>query len=185
VKVLAILGSPRPGGNTDVLATQLLEGAAEAGAETQAVALRRLNIQPCSACERCWDDGQPCRFDDDMAPLYDAIAAAQVLVFVTPVYWYAPTAIMKAFMDRLVPFNRPQGRPAVAGKQGVLVTACEEETAQAAAPLVHMFELSFAYLGMTFADRLVVTGTGPKGAVLDNGDALERARAIGRRLARG
>ena len=44
------------------------------------------------------------------------LLALVVLLLATPVYWYGPTALMKGFMDRLVPFNRPQGRPLIAGK---------------------------------------------------------------------
>lgn len=114
-----------------------------------------------------------------MLPLYDVVAGSDVLLFATPVYWYAPTSIIKAFIDRLVPFNRSQGRPLVAGKRAILVTACEEGPA-AAEPLVRMFELSFRYLGIEFGDRLIVDGVGPKGAVLGRPDALEKAYRIGK-----
>lgn len=89
---------------------------------------------------------------------------------------------MKAFIDRLVPFNRPEGRPLIQGKRAILVTAYEEEGPTAAEPLVQMFELSFAYLGLDFAARLIVDGVGPKGAVLDKPDVLEQAYTIGRAL---
>lgn len=183
MKLLAILGSPRKGGNTDILTERILEGAREAGLETETIALRSQKIAPCIGCEKCWQiDGRPCAFKDDMP--YDAIAAADVLVFSTPVYWYAPTAIMKALIDRLVPFNRPQGRPLIQGKRAILVTAYEEEGPTAAEPLVRMFELSFEYLGLKFTDRLIVDGLGPKGAVLDKPEPLQTAHRIGLNLAK-
>ena len=181
MKLLAILGSPRKGGNTDILTERLLEGAREAGFETDTIALRSQKITPCIGCEKCWQvDSRPCVFTDDMP--YDAIAAADVLVFATPVYWYAPTAIMKAFIDRFVPFNRPQGKPLIQGKRAVLITAYEEEGPAAAEPLVRMFELSFDYLGISFADRVIVDGVGPRGAVLGKPDALQQAYQVGRGL---
>lgn len=182
MKVTAFLGSPRPKGNTDILTSRLLEGAEEAGHATQAVALRRLKVKPCIGCDKCWRNGEPCVLRDDMRGLYQAIAGSNVLVFATPVYWYGPTAIMKAFIDRLVPFNRPQGRALVEGKSAILVAAYEEEGPAAAGPLVRMFEMSFEYLGLKFVDRIIVDGVGPKGAVLQRKNALERACEAGRAL---
>jgi multimeric flavodoxin WrbA len=182
MRITAFLGSPRANGNTDILASQVLEGARESGHITEAIALRRLTISPCIGCEKCWQNGQPCVLKDDMGDLYQTVADSQILVFATPVYWYAPTAIMKAFLDRLVPLNRPQGRPLIQNKGGVLVVVYEESGPEAAEPLIRMFEMSFDYLGLKFLDRIVVDGTGPKGAILQKPDALARAREIGRTL---
>jgi multimeric flavodoxin WrbA len=177
--VAAFLGSPRAGGNTDTLAAEMLEGARAAGCETESHALRRLDVRPCTGCERCWEKDRPCVLSDDTARLYEAIARADALLFATPVYWYGPTAIMKAFIDRLVVYNRPRGRPLIDGKTAVLVSAWEEQGPEAAEALVRLFELSFRYLGLRFADRLLVDGCGPKGAALQKPFALARAREIG------
>jgi multimeric flavodoxin WrbA len=185
VKISAFLGSPRPEGNTDTLAARVLQGARDSGWETESVALRRLTIHPCTGCEKCWRNERPCVFDDDMIALYDTIAGSDVLLFATPVYWYAPTAIMKAFIDRLVVFNRPQGRPLIEGKGAILAVAYEEQGPTAAEPLVRMFELSFDYVGLRFLDRIVVDGVGAKGAILQKPEALERAYQIGRGLTPG
>lgn len=182
MKLTAVLGSPRAEGNTDILAARVLEGAADSGITTETIKLRNLSIHPCTGCDKCWEDGQPCIFQDDMSRIYDAIAASDVILFATPVYWYAPTAIMKAFIDRLVPFNRPQGRALIEGKGAILVTAYEEEGPTAAEPLIRMFELSFDYLGLRFLERLAVDGVGPRGAVLQKPEALELAYRIGRSL---
>jgi len=184
VRLTAFLGSPRKGGNTDILTEHVVEGARKAGIEVESIELRSLNIRGCIGCERCWQvDGRPCAIADNMLPLYDTIANSDVLLFATPVYWYAPTAIMKAFIDRLVPFNRPQGRPLIDGKRAILVTAYEEEGPTAVEPVVRMFELSFQYLGLSLVDKLIVDGVGPKGAVLDKPDVLERAYRVGAALA--
>jgi len=181
MKLTAFLGSPRKGGNTDTLAERVLDGAREAGFETETVALRRLKIKPCAACEKCWSrPDQPCSQNDDMtSDLYDKIAGSDIILFATPVYWYAPTAIMKAFIDRLVPFNRPQGRPLIEGKPAILVTAYEEEGPTAAEPLIRMFELSFDWLGLQFTERVIIDNCGPKGAILEKPEALTNAYEVG------
>lgn len=178
MKLLAILGSPRKGGNTDILTQRVLDGANEAGVETEVIALRSLKIAPCIACDKCWQiEGRPCAFKDDMP--YDAIAAADILLFATPVYWYAPTAIMKAFMDRLVPANRPEGRHLLHGKQAILVSACEEKGPAASELLVRMFELGFEYLDVRVVGKVIADDVGPAGAVLNKPEALEAAYNIG------
>lgn len=182
MRLIAFLGSPRARGNTDTLTARVLSGATEAGWLTETVALRALRIRPCIACEKCWSKGRPCVLDDDMSPLYDAIAAADVLLFATPVYWYAPTAIMKAFMDRLVPFNRTQGRPLIAGKAAVLVTAYEEQGTEAVEPLLRMFELSFKYLGMPLLGTVAASGVGPRDAIREKPEVLQHAYDVGLRL---
>ena len=183
MRILALLGSPRAGGNTDTLADEVLKGAEEAGAEVRAIALRRLELKPCIGCERCWHDDRPCILRDGMEGIYEAISKADVLLFVTPVYWYGPTTLLKTMLDRFVVFNRPQGRGLINGKPAAVVVAYEEEGPEAAEPLLRMFELSFAYLGMPFVERVVVDGVGPKGAVLERPDALSAAREMGKRLA--
>lgn len=183
MKLAAFLGSPRPRGNTDTLAEAVLDGARGAGAEVESFALRALKVHPCTGCDNCWKKGRRCIFVDDGELLYDAMAGADVFLFATPVYWYGPTAIMKAFIDRLVVFNKPEGRPLVKGKAAVLVSAWEEKGSEAGEPLVKLFELGFRYLELNFVDRLLVDGVGPKGAIREKPEALERARALGRSLA--
>ena len=46
MKVIALAGSPRKQGNSDILADKVLEGAREAGAETEKVYLDDMNIRP-------------------------------------------------------------------------------------------------------------------------------------------
>jgi multimeric flavodoxin WrbA len=182
-KVVAFLGSPRPGGNTDTLAECVLEGAQEVGCETQSFALRTLKVHPCTGCGYCWKKGKACIFQDDGTLLYDAMARSDVFLFATPVYWYGPTAIMKAFVDRLVVFNKPEGRPLVKGKAALLVSAWEEKGMKAVEPMVRLFELGFEYLELKFEGSLLLDELGPKEAVLERPGALESARALGRSLA--
>lgn len=181
-KVVAFLGSPRPRGNTDTLAEAVLEGARSAGCATESFALRALRIHPCTGCGNCGRRGHLCIFRDDGETLYRAMIGADVLLFVTPVYWYGPTAIMKAFLDRLVVFNTPEARPLVRGKAAGLVAAWEEKGSEAAEPMVKLFEMGFRYLELRPAGNLLVDGAGPKDAVRGMSGVLDRARAFGAAL---
>ncbi len=181
--LVAFLGSPRPRGNTDLLAESVMDGAREAGYQVTSFALRSLKIHPCTGCGYCWRKGKACIFDDDGQKLYDAMAEASVFLFATPVYWYGPTAIMKAFLDRLVVFNRPEGRPLVRGKSVYLVSAWEEKGMAAVEPMLKLFELGFRYLELKFEGSLLEDDLGPVGAVNDRPGALEAAQALGRSMA--
>lgn len=182
MKLVAILGSPRPRGNTDTLAEAALEGARSAGCATESFALRALRIHPCTGCGRCGKKGRLCIFRDDAEALYHAMIGADVILFVTPVYWYGPTAIMKAFLDRLVVFNTSEARPLVRGKRAGLVAAWEEKGPRAVEPMVKLFELGFEYLELRPAGNLLVDGAGPKDAVRGMPGVLDRARAFGAAL---
>ena len=150
MRVVALLGSPRRGGNTDTLAEYVLRGAREVGLETETLALRSLRLRPRLGCEKCWKDGRHCVLPDDMPAVYDAVAGAHFLPFATPVYWYGPPTLMRTAWDRLVGFKGPQGRPLLAGKAALVAVAYEEEGPEPVEPLLRMFKLSFAYRGLPF-----------------------------------
>jgi multimeric flavodoxin WrbA len=183
MKVTAFLGSPRTGGNTDILAASVLKGAGEVGLETQSISLPKYRIGHCTGCGRCWNGGRICVQSDGMQELYPVIAETDILVLATPVYWYGPTGYMKDFLDRFVVFNRDEGRAMIRGKGAVLVTAYEEEGTEAVEPLIRMLELSFKYLEIDFIDTITAPGVGPKGAVLEKQEVLRQAYESGRRLA--
>jgi len=117
-----------------------------------------------------------------MQLIYPKIAASDVLVFGTPVYWYGPTALMKAFIDRFVYFNCESNRPQIRGKRALVAVVLEEETERTWRPVIEFFENSFAYLEMKLAETIVVPGVGPRGAIREKPDRLEEAYRLGTRL---
>jgi multimeric flavodoxin WrbA len=70
LRALGIVGSPRKGGNTDILTDEALRGASEAGALTEKVYLVDLDIAPCDGCETCLTSGA-CVHDDDIDALLE------------------------------------------------------------------------------------------------------------------
>jgi multimeric flavodoxin WrbA len=180
--ILGVVGSPRRGGNTHLMVERLLQGAQQAGARTEVLLLGDLGIRECDGCHACWR-GRPCSKDDDMREVYPRIAANDVLVLGTPVYWYGPTALMKAFLDRFVYFNCEAHRPQVRGKAAALVVPFEEEDPQAAALLVEGFSRSLHYLEMRLAGQVLAPGVGGKGEVRRRPLILDEVEALGRRLA--
>ncbi|MGN1008060.1 MAG: flavodoxin family protein, partial [Butyricicoccus sp.] len=98
--VLILSGSPRKGGNSDLLCDAFLRGAQEAGHSVEKIFLRSKKVAPCNACYACKNG--PCAIKDDMAEILDKMLAADVIVMASPVYFYSINAQMKAVIDRSV-----------------------------------------------------------------------------------
>jgi len=120
-----------------------------------------------------------------MRDVYAKIAACETIVFGTPVYWYGPTALMKAFIDRFVYFNGETNRLMVRGKRAVVAIVLEETHEETWRPVVEFFEKSLGYLEMNLAETIVVPGVGDKGAIRQQPQRLEEAYSLGGRLAVG
>jgi len=181
-KILGIAGSPRRNGNTHTLVSRVLEGAGAEGAVTELVFLADLTIRECDGCHACWKQ-RPCPKDDDMNALYPRIAESDALVLGTPVYWYGPTAIMKAFIDRFVYFNCPDNRASVRGKPAVVAIPYEEDCPETGEFVAEFFRRSLSYLEMRVAGVILAPGVSDKGDILKRPDLLDRARRIGEALA--
>lgn len=101
-KVLILSGSPRKGGNSDLLCDEFMRGALEAGNQAEKIFLREKQVAPCNACYFCTQSGGTCAIRDDMAQILDKMQAADVIVMASPVYFYSIDAQMKAVIDRCV-----------------------------------------------------------------------------------
>jgi multimeric flavodoxin WrbA len=99
LRVLGLAGSPRRGGNSDILIDEALAGAREAGASTEKVVLEGLAIRPCQNCDGCLHTGV-CIIDDDMQAIHYKLKEADHLVLATPVFFLGLPAQAKAMVDR-------------------------------------------------------------------------------------
>ena len=101
-KVLILAGSPRKGGNSDILCDAFAKGAAEAGHQVEKIYVQQLRIGGCMACYGCRGTGV-CVQKDDMASVLEKLIAADVIVLATPVYFYSMDGQMKTLIDRTLP----------------------------------------------------------------------------------
>jgi len=97
--VLGISGSPRRHGNTETLLDAFLDGAREAGGETDKVVLRSVKYSACQGCNACHKSGA-CIIEDELVPLFDRVLAVDALALASPIYTMGITAEMKGFLDR-------------------------------------------------------------------------------------
>ncbi|MGX8774614.1 MAG: flavodoxin family protein [Bacillota bacterium] len=102
MKVLIFNGSPRKG-NT-LTAIRAIERGIESRADAADIEVTRIdtegkNIIPCKACNACGSMSR-CIFADDSPEINEAVEAADVIVFATPVYWWGVTAQLKLVIDK-------------------------------------------------------------------------------------
>ena len=174
MKILAINGSPRTiRSTTRRLAQFVLDGAAEAGAETEMIDLCDLRVTPCTACEGCSFNGI-CVFDDDVPLLVERMKDADGIVFASPVYIDNVSGQMKVFFDRLADAIHYQ---VLAGKYGCSVATTHTSGGdEVVAYQNHVLN----YLAVVSVGGLSVA-TGGDAEVLDAREA--DGRALGRKLA--
>jgi len=108
MKVLGIVGSPRKGGNTEILMEEALAAAREAGAETEMFLVADKNINGCDGCHSCGQT-KVCKIKDDMQPLYEKMEKSDAIIFGSPVYFHGVTAQAKAIIDRTFLFLQTRG----------------------------------------------------------------------------
>ena len=101
-KVLILSGSPRRGGNSDVLCDEFMRGALEGGNEVEKIFLRDKEINFCNGCYGCRKTGV-CVIKDDMAEILEKLHWADVIVMASPVYFYSVDAQIKTVIDRTLP----------------------------------------------------------------------------------
>jgi Multimeric flavodoxin WrbA len=119
--VLILSGSPRKGGNSDILCDQFAQGAVEAGNRVEKIRIQEKNIGFCLGCEQCQANGGRCVQKDDMAEILAKMIDADVIVLASPVYFYTIDAQMKTVIDRTVPRYTE-----ISGKQFYLIIAAAD-----------------------------------------------------------
>ena len=109
LKILALNGSPRGRkSNTDMLLKPFLEGAEQAGAQTEIVYSTEINVKDCLGCFTCWQKTPGiCVIKDDMALLLEKFKCADIVVWATPLYHYGMTARLKKILERTLPLCKP------------------------------------------------------------------------------
>ena len=185
--MLDIAGSPRRGGNTDLLLAEVMRGAASRGAEVKTIILNDLEISPCQHCDACLEAGM-CQIEDDMQMVYRELEAAGRIVLASPIQFMGVTAQMKAMIDRcqalwarkyvlkLPPLGNRRDR------KGFFISVGGRKIANVFEPALATVKTLFRILDITYAGELLFPGIDEKGAIARHPDALKQALLAGQRL---
>lgn len=100
MKITVITGSPRKNGTSNYLANEFIRGAKEAGHELFKFDSIKTEVRSCIACGVCKMGANPCVQKDDFADLKELVTHSEVIVFVTPIYYFGMTSDLKRIIDR-------------------------------------------------------------------------------------
>lgn len=172
-KIVILVGSPRKGGNTALLAKAFAEGAGEHN-EVQMLSVADLSVAPCKGCNHCFAEEHECVQHDDMQQVYKALASADMLVIASPVYFYGISAQLAAVINRM---HNPVRDSFPIRKAALLLAAASHKPY-----ICDAIKLQYTMLLKNFniedAGMVVAQGVSAPGDV-KNTDFLDQARHLG------
>lgn len=181
---VCLLGSPRRNGNSDVLANRFMDQAANFGAPTKTYVLSDLHYNGCKNLYRCKTDLGHCGQADDLTPVLDAIAQAQVLVLASPVYFTSVTGQMKLAIDRFfsvfVPdYPTARNKSRLTSGRHLVFLQTQGEPEDRYADLMDSFSASFEGLGFDQHHLVRAFGVRNLGDIDSEASALKECDAAG------
>ena len=179
MKILAIVGSPRPRGNTNYLVDQALEEVTKHGIQVEKIRLSQYKVNPCLGHDDC-AFFESCLQKDDTNWILDEFLNADGVILATPVYWYNVSAQMKAFIDRnYFPYKHHLKYKAKA--VGIIVVAEMEAIEDTLHTLNKFVDWCF---DIQRGRKFIVSGYAHKlGDARNNLALVEKAKQLGRQMA--
>lgn len=107
MKITCVLGSPRPKGNSAVMAKRFCDTAEKLGAQVQTYVLSELQYRGCTACMGCKTKSDKCVLEDDLTPALESVREGDVLVMASPVYLWDVSSLLRAFIERTYSYFVP------------------------------------------------------------------------------
>ena len=179
MEVLALIGSPRKQGNTDIMADEVLAGGKIAGARISKIYLDDYLVRPIAEVADNSRQRDDPRCDDDFPLLLEHFLSAEIIVWATPVYWQGLSAQMKCFLDRMSSyFNHPKYIERFKGKGHIVLCAFGRPEQQHGNWITKSMKLTIEVLhGIYLGD--VCASVYQKGKVRQMMEILETCRKLG------
>jgi len=183
--VLGINGSPRIGGNTDILLDKALEGASGKGAKIEKVILNKLKFSPCQECENVRDDGS-CIVEDDMQSVYKKIDAADVIILASPIFFGSLSAQTKMMVDRFQCLWRAKyilkTVTTKKKKKGIFISVEGSTRKDFFDNAKSIVKNLFATIDADYTEELFCPEVDEKANILEHPDFLKKAFELGQRI---
>jgi multimeric flavodoxin WrbA len=122
MNILLLTGSPRREGTSAWLADHFQGGAAAAGHDITRFDTAFMQLEGCRGCGHCRQVSGVCIIKDDYAPIQRLLLEADLVAFVTPLYFFDMTSQLKKVLDRFYMVS-PQLRE-MPSKQAVMLATC-------------------------------------------------------------
>ena len=174
MNILILAGSPRKGGNTDLLVEAFVKGASQKH-YVEVVSVHDYKVNPCMGCNACFkSESNSCVQKDDMPLIYEKMAVADMLVIASPVYFYGLSAQLKAIIDR---FHNPI-RDTYHIKKTALLLVGAASLPELFDGILAQYRLCLNFFKLEDAGRVLVRGVKDKGDI-QNTEAIQKANELG------
>ena len=189
MNILAFHGSPRIGGNTDILLDAFVKGAKDEGASVEKISLMSRRITPCIECGQC-DETGVCVLEDDMTPIYDQIKESDIVVVASPIFFYNITAYTQALVERsqacwIEKYVLKKGPFGGRERKGFFLSLGATKGKMLFDGVLRVMKYFFDAISAEFEGALLYRGIEKKGEVKKHPTALEDAEKLGSLIARG
>lgn len=177
MKVTVITGSPHKVGTTALLAEKFIAGAIEAGHDVYRFDSASEDVKPCLACEYCTSHQSECVYKDSMSELNGKLLESDMVVFVTPIYYYTMSAQIKSVVDRFHANNTKLS----GNKKAMLFAAAYGAAEGTYEGIQKTYEAMLSFLNWKNAGVLFAKGC-PARAVIEKSDYPQQAFEMGKTI---
>ena len=177
MNILILSGSPRKGGNTDLLVEAFVKGASQKH-HVEVVSVRDYKVNPCMGCNACFrNESYPCAQKDDMPLSYEKMAVADMLVIASPVYFYGLSAQLKAVIDRC---HNPI-RDTFRIKKTAILLVGAASLPELFDSILIQYQLCLKFFRLEDIGHILVRGVKDKGDI-EKTEALNKAYKLGKNI---
>ncbi|MBD5553652.1 MAG: flavodoxin family protein [Desulfovibrio sp.] len=153
-KIVVITGSPRKKGNIFAMVDAFVASAESYGHTVTRFDAAFKNKDGCHACNKCYQNGKPCAFNEAFNEIAPEILDAKIIVFAMPVYFYSIPAQIKGIIDCMYSFL--VGEKPIGGKKCAIISCCEDTDTSVFDGVVRPIERSAAFLKWTMIDSVLI-----------------------------
>ena len=161
MKIVVLTGSPRKNSNTNYMAERFIAGATEAGHEVFKFDCARSDVSGCIGCNHCNMNG-PCIYDDDFSKLRPKLIEADLVAFVSPMYYFGFSSQIKRVIDRFYAIN---GQIKGASKKAVFMMAYADTSKSEAEAMTVHYKALVKYLGWKDVGMVIAPGVWTAGSI--------------------
>lgn len=153
--IVVLESSPHKNGASNTLAAYFIKGAEEAGHTIHVLDVAHMAINPCVGCYAGKSAGHCVAHNDDMRQVEQELTETDMVVYVTPVYFYDMAAQLKLVIDRLHCFygNLP-------GKKSLLLATAWRQDDEVMSYLGNLYNGMAEYLQYENLGAVMAKGCG-------------------------
>lgn len=182
IRVLGINGSPRAGGNTDIIIDKILEAARDNGASVDKIVINGLDLKYCQECDEPDENGS-CNFKDDMSMVYKKFKEADAVILASPIFFGSISGQAKVMIDRFQCAWRAKyilKKDAFPEKKiGAFIAVGASDRKDFFKSAGSIVKNLFATLNIEYKEELFISGIDEKGEILKHPGLLKKAYKVG------